>query len=72
MPQEFTLGNSGFRMTPKKIAVHVVLHEIRHWAQIATLHRMNGLSLGEFHDILFSPALGEFRRETGGVAEGKK
>jgi uncharacterized damage-inducible protein DinB len=59
VPQEFTLGNSGFRMTPRKIAVHVLLHEIRHWAQIATLFRMNGLALGEFHDILFSPALGE-------------
>jgi len=72
VPQEFTLGNSGFRMTPRKIAVHVLLHEIRHWAQIATLFRMSGLSLGEFHDILFSPALGEFRREAGGAAEGKK
>jgi len=37
--------------------IHVLLHEIRHWAQIATLLRMTGVTDG-FHDILFSPALG--------------
>jgi len=38
------------------------LHEIRHWAQIGTLFRLNGLTI-EFHDFLFSPVLGgEFKR----------
>ena len=42
--------------------MHTVLHEIRHWAQIATFFRLNGLT-GEFHDFLFSPVFGgEFRR----------
>jgi len=36
----------------------VLMHEIRHWAQIATLLRTD-----EFHDFLFSPVLGgEYRR----------
>jgi hypothetical protein len=35
----------------------VLLHEIRHWAQIATLLRHNGIK-GDLHDFLFSPALG--------------
>ena len=38
------------------------MHEIRHWAQIATLFRVNGLANG-FQDFLFSPVLGgEFGR----------
>jgi uncharacterized damage-inducible protein DinB len=59
------LGSS-LTATPRKIITHVVVHEIRDWAQIATLLRLNGLS-GDFHDFLFSPVLGgEFRRgETG-------
>jgi uncharacterized damage-inducible protein DinB len=54
---EFKLMNSVLRVTPKKIIVHVLVHEIRHWAQIATLLRLNGVT-GEFHDFLFSPAMG--------------
>jgi uncharacterized damage-inducible protein DinB len=55
---EFSLMNSTLRATPKKIIVHTLLHEIRHWAQIGTLLRLNGLKV-EFHDFLFSPVLGE-------------
>jgi len=62
MVQEFTLMNSLLRATPRKIIVHVVMHEIRHWAHVATLLRLQGLT-GEFHDFLFSPVLGgEFQR----------
>jgi uncharacterized damage-inducible protein DinB len=49
--------NSSLKATPRKIVVHVLLHEIRHWAQIATLLRLTGVTDG-FHDILFSPAMG--------------
>jgi uncharacterized damage-inducible protein DinB len=63
VPQEFTLMNNSLRATPRKIIVHVLMHEIRHWAQVATLLRLNGVA-GEFHDFLFSPVLGEeFRRQ---------
>jgi hypothetical protein len=31
-------------VTPRKIVVNVLLHETRHWAQIATLLRFNGLT----------------------------
>lgn len=61
VPQEFTLLNTAFRVTPRKVVFHVLVHEIRHWAQIATLLRLHGVT-GEFQDFLFSPALGgEFR-----------
>jgi uncharacterized damage-inducible protein DinB len=50
-------------MTPEKIVVHTLIHEIRNWAQIATVVRLNGYK-GEFHDFLFSPGLGgAIRRE---------
>ena len=63
VPQDFTILNSFLRATPRKIVIHILMHEIRHWAQIATLLRLQGLT-GEFHDFLFSPVLGgEFRRE---------
>lgn len=59
---EYTLMNNTLRATPKKIIAHVLLHEIRHWAQIATLLRLNGFSC-EMHDFLFSPVFGgEFRK----------
>jgi len=61
VPAEFKMMNNSLTATPRKILVHVLLHEIRHWAQIATLVRLNGLAV-EFHDFLFSPVLGgEFK-----------
>lgn len=57
VPFEFKLMNSVLTVIPKKIIVHVLVHEMRHWAQIATLLRLNGTT-GEFHDFLFSPARG--------------
>lgn len=45
------------RVTPRKLLVHVLMHEIRHWAQVGTLFRLNGMPM-EFHDFLFSPVLG--------------
>ena len=56
-PNDYRIINSVFRVTPKKIVVHVLIHEIRHWAQIATLFRLNGLT-AEPHDFLFSPVMG--------------
>lgn len=61
--RDFEFFGNLLRATPKKMIIHVLLHEIRHWAQIATLFRLNGLKV-DFHDFLFSPVLGgEFRRE---------
>jgi uncharacterized damage-inducible protein DinB len=62
-PRNFKILTYLLSATPKKIVMHILMHEIRHWAQIATLLRLNGLT-GEFHDFLFSPVLGgEFTRE---------
>lgn len=55
--KDFKILSYSLKATPKKIVVHGLMHEIRHWAQIATLFRLNGLA-GEFHDFLFSPVMG--------------
>ncbi|PYV21615.1 MAG: hypothetical protein DMG27_20285 [Acidobacteria bacterium] len=54
---ELKFPNAVGTATPRKIVIHILLHEIRHWAQIATLLRVSGLT-GEFHDFLFSPIMG--------------
>jgi uncharacterized damage-inducible protein DinB len=54
--RELTIVNVARRLTPRKILVHVVLHEIRHWAQIATLLRLRGMKV-DFHDFLICPVL---------------
>jgi uncharacterized damage-inducible protein DinB len=54
---EFPLMNSVVRATPRKVVTHVLLHETRHWAQLATLLRLHGVTDG-FHDFLLSPILG--------------
>ena len=54
---EFKILNFVVNATPKKVVTHVVVHEIRHWAQIGTLLRLNGF-VGDFHDFLGSPVMG--------------
>jgi uncharacterized damage-inducible protein DinB len=44
------------RATPKKIVLHVLMHEIRHGAQIATMLRLNGL-VGQWHDLIVSSVM---------------
>lgn len=61
--RDYVMASHPIRATPKKFVIHVLLHEIRHWAQVATILRQNGLK-GDFHDFLFSPvAGGDARRE---------
>jgi uncharacterized damage-inducible protein DinB len=54
--KEFKIIEHVIHATPRKIVTHVLMHEIRHWAQIATLLRLNGYPI-ELHDFLFSPAM---------------
>jgi len=61
VPQELKFPAGSVSATPRKIVMHVLLHEIRHWAQIATLLRLNGFK-SDFQDFLFSPVLGDPKR----------
>jgi uncharacterized damage-inducible protein DinB len=61
VPQTHAILGNSLTATPRKIMVHVVTHEIRHWAQLGTLFRLAGYKI-DFRDFLFSPVLGgEFK-----------
>jgi uncharacterized damage-inducible protein DinB len=53
---EFKILNKMTRATPRKVVFHVLIHEIRHWPQIAALLRLNGV-VADFRDFLFSPVM---------------
>jgi uncharacterized damage-inducible protein DinB len=62
IPQKFDFMGGLLVATPHKIIVHVLMHEIWHWAQIATMLRLTGMK-GDMQDFLGSPVFGgEFRR----------
>ncbi|HEY7336947.1 MAG TPA: DinB family protein [Bryobacteraceae bacterium] len=65
-PRDFKILDFEIATTPKKIVAHILMHEIRHWAQIATLLRLNGMP-GEWHDFLGSPVWGETVRRAAQV-----
>ena len=54
-------------VTPRKSVTHILLHEIRHWAQIGAMLRIAGHK-GDFHDFLFCPAMGGIVRHEPGRA----
>src|SRR5262245_65752620 len=55
VPREMQILNFIVKATPNKIVVHIVMHEIRHWAQIATLLRLSGFRGDSGDDSIFSP-----------------
>jgi uncharacterized damage-inducible protein DinB len=56
--RDISILSATARLTPRKIALHVLTHEIRHWAQVATLLRLQGWTAGR-QDLLVSPVLGD-------------
>ena len=44
-------------MTPRKLLFHILLHETRHWAQVALAIRLAGFDPPGDHDLFFSKAL---------------
>jgi uncharacterized damage-inducible protein DinB len=57
-PLEFELlPGRRVSVTPRKFITHILVHEIRHWAQIATMVRIAGHP-GPSTDLIFSPAMG--------------
>jgi uncharacterized damage-inducible protein DinB len=55
--REFTVQSGTVRMTPRKLLLHIGLHELRHWAQIALGVRQAGLNPPGNHDLFYSSAL---------------
>jgi len=53
----FAIRDEQWHISPRKLLFHILLHEIRHWAQIALAIRLNGLEPPGEHDLAFSKAL---------------
>jgi len=56
-PRTFTVQTGDFILTPRKLLFHCLLHETRHWAQIALSLRRAGLEPPGNHDLFYSKAL---------------
>jgi uncharacterized damage-inducible protein DinB len=52
-----TLRDRVIPTTPRKLLFHVLVHETRHWAQIALAVRLAGFEPPGEHDLLYSTAL---------------
>ena len=55
--RDVTVASGVYRMSPRKLLFHMVLHEVRHWAQIAVAVRMAGFAPPGDHDLFYSKAL---------------
>jgi uncharacterized damage-inducible protein DinB len=53
----FDVRDQAWSMTPRKLLFHILLHEIRHWAQIALAVRIAGLEPPGDHDLFYCKAL---------------
>lgn len=54
---EIQIGHAIVRASIRKIIFHTLLHEIRHWAQLARIMRENGIAPPGRHDLLMSAAI---------------
>ncbi|MBZ5592718.1 MAG: DinB family protein [Acidobacteriia bacterium] len=54
---EVSYRNQVTKFTARKLVFHIFVHEIRHWAQIATAVRNAGFPPPGLHDLLFSDAM---------------
>ena len=53
----FTTPMGNFTTSRRKLATHILLHELRHWAQVAYAARVAGVAPPGEHDILFFPGI---------------
>ncbi len=51
------LDQQQYQLTPRKLLFHILLHELRHWAQIALALRVAGIEPPGEHDLFYSTAL---------------
>ena len=56
-PRDVVVASGSYRMSPRKLLFHMALHEVRHWAQIASAVRSAGFAPPGDHDLFYSKAL---------------
>ena len=55
--RDFEVRETRWPMTPRKLLFHILLHETRHWAQIALAVRLAGFEPPGDHDLFYSKAI---------------
>jgi uncharacterized damage-inducible protein DinB len=55
--REFDVRERRWRMSSRKLLFHILLHETRHWAQIALALRQAGYDPPGDHDLFYSSAV---------------
>ena len=55
--RSFSVRDREWPMTPRKLLFHILLHETRHWAQIALAVRLAGMEPPGDHDLFYSTAV---------------
>lgn len=53
----FEVRDQQWPMTARKLLFHILVHELRHWAQVALAVRLAGIDPPGDHDLFFSTAL---------------
>jgi uncharacterized damage-inducible protein DinB len=53
----FSVRDRDWPMTPRKLLFHMLLHEVRHWAQLALAVRVASHEPPGDHDLFYSAAL---------------
>ncbi len=53
----FSIPSGPVTMSRRKLASHIVLHELRHWAQVAYAARVTGIDPPGEHDLFFFPGI---------------
>jgi uncharacterized damage-inducible protein DinB len=53
----FEIRDRTWQLSSRKLLFHLLLHEVRHWAQVALAVRLTGYEPPGEHDLLFSAAL---------------
>ncbi len=54
---DFEIAGRKYHASMRKIVLHVLMHEVRHWAQVARIMRERGFTPPGGHDLLTSSAL---------------
>ena len=53
----FEVRDQSWPMSARKLLFHILMHEIRHWAQVALAIRLAGFDPPGDHDLFFSQSL---------------
>jgi len=56
-PRPVVVPTGTYAMSPRKLLLHMALHEVRHWAQIAAAVRAAGFAPPGDHDLFYSKVM---------------